>query len=114
MKKCLVCKFPLYEFLNLGKMPIANGFLSPKEFKKEYFFNLRTAYCPKCNMVQLTEFVKREKMFHEHYAFYSSTSTRMAIHFKEFADDVLKRAKNKDQFVVEIGSNDGIMLKNFA
>lgn len=114
IKKCLVCKSSLYEFVDFGKMPIANGFLMPKQFKKEYFFNLRVAFCPKCKMVQLTEFVDREKMFHENYAFYSSTSSRMAQHFKEFAISALKNIKDKDPFVIEIGSNDGIMLKNFA
>ncbi|MBL4656461.1 MAG: hypothetical protein JKX73_00550, partial [Flavobacteriales bacterium] len=28
MKKCLICDAYLEEFLDLGKMPIANGFLS--------------------------------------------------------------------------------------
>ena len=38
LKKCLICKSPLYEFIDFGKMPIANGFLSPEQFKDEYFF----------------------------------------------------------------------------
>ncbi len=117
MKKnisCLICSSPLYQFIDFGKMPIANGFLLPKNFKKEYFFNLGTAFCSKCAMVQLTEFVDREKMFHENYAFYSSTSSRMAQHFKEFAEDVMTRNKSKKIFVVEVGSNDGIMLRNFS
>ena len=39
----------------------------------------------------------------------------MAEHFKDFADHVINDyLKDKDDpFVVEIGSNDGIMLKNF-
>ncbi len=114
LKKCLICKSPLYEFIDFGKMPIANGFLSPEQFKDEYFFNLKTGFCPKCYMVQLLEFVDREKMFHENYAFYSSTSSRMAEHFKKFAENILKRNRRNGMFVVEIGSNDGIMLKHFA
>jgi methylation protein EvaC len=39
----------------------------------------------------------------------------MAVHFKEFADFVKSRyLQSADPFVVEIGSNDGIMLQNFA
>ena len=72
-------------------------------------------FCSNCTMVQLTEQVDREKMFHDEYAFFSSTSTRMAAHFKEFAALVLKSyLPDADPFVVEIGSNDGIMLQNFA
>lgn len=66
-------------------------------------------------MVQLTEQVAREKMFHDHYAFFSSTSRRMAEHFEQFAADAKKTLAGKaDPFVAEIGSNDGIMLKHFA
>jgi len=96
-------------------MPIANGFLSEKEFGKEYFFELATGFCPKCNMVQLIEQPNRDMMFHEHYAFYSSTSAYMQQHFKEFAELVIKDIGKKTKpFIVEIGSNDGIMLQNFA
>jgi methylation protein EvaC len=96
-------------------MPIANGFLSPEQFADEYFFELRVGFCPNCSMVQLLEQPDREKMFHENYAFFSSTSTRMAIHFKEFSDLVITHhLHSEDPFVVEIGSNDGIMLQNFA
>jgi methylation protein EvaC len=96
-------------------MPIANGFLLPGQFASEYFFELKVAHCPACGMVQLTEHVDREKMFHENYAFYSSTSKRMAEHFQRLAEDVRGRyLMGKDPFVVEIGSNDGITLQHFA
>jgi methylation protein EvaC len=96
-------------------MPIANGFLTPEEFSDEYFFELKVAFCEQCRMIQLAELVERERMFHENYAFFSSTSTRMAAHFKEFADWVkAEYLRDADPFVVEMGSNDGIMLKNFA
>jgi methylation protein EvaC len=66
-------------------------------------------------MVQLGEFVDREKMFHDNYAFFSSTSVRMAQHFETFADTVQKKyLTDTDPFVVEIGSNDGILLQHFA
>lgn len=114
-KKCLVCGSPIEPFMSFGRMPIANGFLSPDQFADEYFFDLQVGFCPQCTMVQLTEQVDREKMFHDEYAFFSSTSSRMATHFQEFAAEVMQRyLKSPDPFVVEIGSNDGIMLQNFA
>jgi methylation protein EvaC len=61
------------------------------------------------------EIVDQEKMFHENYAFFSSTSMRMGEHFRDFAGSVRGTHLNaKDPFVVEIGSNDGIMLQHFA
>lgn len=114
MKKCLICDNAINPFISYGMMPIANGFLSKEHFKDEYFFDLQVAHCPSCNMVQLIETPEKEMMFNEHYAFYSGTSEAMKLHFKEFATEVKDRFLSaKDPFVVEIGSNDGIMLNNF-
>jgi methylation protein EvaC len=115
MHNCLICQTEIEPFISFGKMPIANGFLTTEQFADEYFFELKTSFCPRCGMVQLAEQPDREKMFHDNYAFFSSTSARMAAHFKEFADLVVRDyLKSSDPFVVEIGSNDGIMLQHFA
>lgn len=115
MDKCKICNSDTDKVISFGRMPIANGFLEKVQFKDEYFFELKTAFCLNCGMFQLVEQPDREKMFNENYAFFSGTSKNMALHFQEFAE----KAKNSyissdDPFVVEIGSNDGIMLKNFA
>ncbi len=115
MNKCLICSATVQPFISFGRMPIANGFLRADEFAAEYFFDLQVAFCGQCGMVQLLEQPAREQMFNEHYAFYSGTSQGMKIHFQEFADHVMRdHLKGVDPFVVEIGSNDGIMLQNFA
>src|SRR3990167_1213878 len=113
--KCLVCSNSISPFIDFGKQPIANGFLSPNQFKDEYFFDMKIAFCTKCFMVQLTEQPDRSKMFHNNYAFYSSTSRYMVNHFEQFANDVIEKYRlTRDSYVIEIGSNDGIMLKHFA
>jgi methylation protein EvaC len=115
MKPCLICERQIEPFLSFGKMPIANGFLSADQFAEEYFFELKVAFCENCRMVQLAELVERDRMFHDNYAFFSSTSTRMAQHFEEFASWIKRTyLKGNDPFVIEMGSNDGIMLKHFA
>lgn len=114
MKKCLICDTQIGPFMSFGKMPIANGFLRKDEFTNEYFFDLTIAFCQKCGMVQLMEQPAREQMFNENYAFFSGTSGAMAVHFKEFAHRVITNYLPPDNsFVVEIGSNDGIMLQHF-
>ena len=114
MKKCLICDTRIVPFMSFGKMPIANGFLRKDEFTNEYFFELAIAFCQKCKMVQLMEQPAREQMFNENYAFFSGTSEAMAVHFKEFAHHVTKDYLPLDNpFVVEVGSNDGIMLQYF-
>ncbi|MBI2822617.1 MAG: class I SAM-dependent methyltransferase [Acidobacteria bacterium] len=115
MPDCLICRHSFEPFLSFGRMPIANGFLTPDKFADEYFFELKVGFCQRCGMVQLAELVDPRRMFHDSYAFFSSTSARMAAHFEAFADRVLREHLTaSDPFVVEIGSNDGILLRHFA
>lgn len=114
MDQCLICHTTIEPFISFGKMPIANGFLLPAQFEQEVFFDLKVGYCSECHMVQLTETIDPLKLFHEAYAFYSSTSTYMQRHFTAFAEMVRAQYLTaEDSLVVEIGSNDGIMLQNF-
>ena len=96
-------------------MPLADAFLDAHEIADEFFFDLAVGLCEPCGMVQLCERVPDARMFHDRYAYYSSTSTDMKRHFAAFAQDVQRRAlTGPDAFVVEIGCNDGIMLDAFA
>jgi methylation protein EvaC len=101
--------------MSFGRMPIANGFLTADEIPNEYFFELAPAFCDRCGMFQLVEQPQAEKMFHENYAFFSTTSRYMQAHFETFAKKVMTHdlAGRTDPFVVELGSNDGIMLRHF-
>jgi len=97
-------------------MPNANGFLTLEQLPSEPFYELAPAFCDQCKMFQLMEQPEPREMFHDAYAFYSGTSEYMKRHFAAFAEDVaecwLKGVA--DPLVVEIGSNDGIMLRHFA
>ena len=114
MKKCLICEDDFNPFVDFGNMPIANAFSSKEDLQSEYTFAMKVGFCEKCNMVQLIEQPDREKMFHENYAFFSSTSNYMISHFNAFAESVISlQGLTQKSFVVEVGSNDGIMLQNF-
>ena len=114
MNKCLICNTEINPFISYGQMPIANGFIRKEKFDNEYFFHMQMAHCENCSMVQLIETPERQLMFNENYAFFSGTSQAMKTHFFEFAADVKARfLPLENPFVVEIGSNDGIMLQNF-
>ncbi len=104
------------KIISFGEMPIANGFLKQQDFEKEYFFELAVAFCQTSKMFQLVEQPDPKMMFHENYAFFSSTSKKMAEHFEKMANNYLTHflPHPKEAFVVELGSNDGIMLRHFA
>jgi len=112
--KCRTCQHTIDPFMTFGRMPIANGFLLPEQFKDEYFFELKPAFCDRCLTFQIEEQPAPDMMFHEQYAFFSRTSAHMQRHFQGYADWVCNHhLSDGDPFVVEIGSNDGIMLENF-
>ena len=64
-KKCRISEYKLISFLDLGRQPIANGFLNKKDKrKKEYFYNLKVGFSRKSKMVQLLNVPKKEKLSH--------------------------------------------------
>ena len=99
------------EFLDLGKQPIANGFLYEKDFDNEFLFELKAVYDEDTKLVSLKEFVTPELMFNESYTYHASMSETMKIHFKELADKLQKEFNPVN--VLEIGSNDGIFIRHF-
>lgn len=115
MISCRVCNDPIQPFMSFGPMPIANGFLKEEEFSAEYFFEMEAAFCERCGAFQLVQQPDANLMFHANYAFFSSLSKHMQLHFQAYAELVIERVcmGRKDPFVVELGSNDGIMLRHF-
>ncbi len=114
MGKCKICNKAAERIVSFGKMPIANGFLNriPSD---EFFYNLSVAFCPECFMVQLDETVKPDMLFNADYQFISSTSDAMAGHFEKISAEILEKISGKSNpFVIELGCNDGIMLRHIA
>ncbi len=99
----------LKPYIDFGRMPIANAFLTPDQFGQEFFYHMFLGYDPVTKAIGLVNKIPPEKMFHDNYAFFSSTSRGMQGHFRQTAEKLLPYAK--DGIVVEIGSNDGIMLE---
>ena len=115
MTTCLICENQYQPFVNFGDMPIANAFSTIEQLDNEYTFPMQVGFCSNCHMVQLVEQPDREKMFHENYAFFSSTSNYMKEHFKKFSKSIsVLQDLNKSSFVVELGCNDGILLENYV
>ena len=101
-------------FLNLGKQPIANSFLSSisrSSLKKEYFYKLIICFNTKNFLVSVKDPVNPKIQYTDQYAHRASESQTMREAFRKIAKKLQKRFKPKK--VMEIGSNDGVFLKNF-
>lgn len=99
--------------MSFGDMPIANGFIKKDDFKKEFFFKMEVGFSDELSLFQLNEHPKPESMFNDQYPFYTGSSEYMKNHFKDFSNFVKKNFLDSNSRIIEIGSNDGTLLKNF-
>lgn len=71
--------------------------------------------CPKCHLVQLGLVVDATVLFPPEYPYTSSTTKILRENFAElYSECAPLLALKKDDLVVDIGSNDGNLLSNFA
>jgi methylation protein EvaC len=113
--KCRICGGTLHEFVDFGRQPMANAFPEPSQFADEFFYRLAAGMCESCTMVQLIDEVPNERMFHGDYPYRSSGSMVMRAHFASVANHFMERElQGPDKFIVEVGSNDGVMLNAIA
>jgi SAM-dependent methyltransferase len=112
---CRFCRTPLkHTFVDLGVSPLANSYLKAADLNRmEPFYPLHVYACSACFLVQLEELGSPREIFSD-YAYFSSFSESWLEHAKKFALKAVEQFKlNKDSRVVEIGSNDGYLLRFF-
>jgi len=68
--------------------------------------------CRACGAVQLADTVDPTLIYTD-YLYTTSVSRGLSHHFRQYAADVVKRQKRFGSLVVDIGSNDGTLLKAF-
>lgn len=104
---------------SFGMQPLANGFLQDSSVNSEYHFEMSVAVNLENGLFQLVNQPDPSQMFHENYAFFSRTSNFMKSHFEGVAKELREMlAKDgiapEDSFVIEVGSNDGVMLEHMV
>ena len=114
-KYCSLCGYGALELcLDLPNTPIANEFV--KEPGTQETFPLFLVMCEKCRHLQSGALVSPDRLFRD-YVYASSTSPLTVEHLRNQArtiDAVLGLRRKEKTFVVEIGSNDGTLLQQFA
>lgn len=110
-KNCYICeRTDFIDILDLGEMPPANSFLVESEFENEDSFPLAVQLCKNCKSLQLRHLVAPELLF-KNYHYATGASKPLVEHFYELADEIAdKYIRSKSDLVIEIGSNDGVLL----
>lgn len=113
--KCRICGGTLHEVLDLGRQPVSNAFVRAEQADKVPFFQLGVGVCTSCKMVQQLDEVPPHEMYRADYPYRASGSAMIRKHFEDVAQRIIEMSPGgRDGFVVEIGSNDGVMLKTLS
>lgn len=101
--------------LDLTDQPHCNRLVRPDlPPRSEPHFPLRLGFCRACTMVQIDHTIPKESMFSD-YPYVSGTTTTLRTHFAETSQRIADAYKLGPQdLVVDIGSNDGTWLKQYA
>ena len=113
MKKenCRLCNSKDLELkLKLQPTPLATEFV--KNACNQDCIDLDLYQCLNCKHYQLLEIVDPNRLFNK-YVYTSEVSKSVTSHFKNYADLVKEKFLEKNDLIIDIGSNDGTFLKNF-
>ena len=108
-------KKDLIRVLSLGFLPGVNQMQKVGSYKNfEYFFPTNLVFSPSSKLFQIDNIVDKKILFPKSYPYTSSTTKILRENFKDlyFETNSLVNLEKKD-LVVDIGSNDGNLLKRF-
>lgn len=100
----------LVPVFDLGIQPLANDFVGPTEDHSGYA-PLKVLCCPRCGLGQLSVVVNPSVLY-SHYLYVTSQSDTMRQHFDALYTTLSEQGPLGS--LLEIGSNDGALLRHFA
>ena len=110
--KCRFCNSSnLEKYLDLGDMPLVNNLLNSPD-DKHGKAPLRLFWCNNCKMSQLDCVVDPKDLFSNYY-YRSGMSKHFKNHCKNLANELEENVPFYGQFVIDIASNEGTLLKQF-
>ena len=101
-------------FLDLNDQPPANAFITEDQMSHEQLYPLKTYVCEDCQLVQLIDVVDLNELFQNYVYFTAGSGVTTPKHFRDYARSMIDRfGLTSKSFVVELGSNDGLLLRAF-
>lgn len=95
----------------LKKTPIGDDYT--KKIKNNRMHDLKLNMCKKCKFVQLSNVINANRVYGD-YLYVTNTSAGLSQHFYELGKKlIIKKIVSKKSKILEIGSNDGTLLKFF-
>ena len=114
-KTCRVCKTPKpTKAIPLQPTPVGDAYHNNLNKQiSSTVFPLDLYICEKCGLGQLLDVVTPNLLYSD-FIYETAISVGLSDHFKNYAESVISKFKlNNISFIVDIGSNDGTLLKYF-
>ena len=109
---CAICQSKnLTEVLDLGLVPLAGYFPEIDQSMRPELYPLRLLICEKCKLAQVDNIINPDHLFLD-YRYSSSDS--LSNHFLNYAKLLDSRYSVQGKKILEIGSNDGVLLEPLA
>lgn len=114
--QCQICSSKLLEpILSLGHQPIVQEYLTAGRLgEQETTYPLNLCFCKACGLVQLDYIVDPKLVFPQNYPYRTGMTNMLIRNFQTLADRMEEQGFiKKGELIVDIGSNDGSLLKPF-
>jgi 2-polyprenyl-3-methyl-5-hydroxy-6-metoxy-1,4-benzoquinol methylase len=115
LNNCRICNSKsLKKCFSLSDIPIPEKYLKNKISAIQLpRFPLTILICTKCKHIQQKEIINQKKLW-DNYTYFSGQTSAIEKHFNDVSKLILKKIKvTKNDLVIDIGSNDGTLLKYF-
>jgi hypothetical protein len=114
IKKCRSCSSNSLKFISSLGSQYLTGIFPKSKKEKIPKGDLSLVICKKCDLLQLEHSFDADLMYGDNYGYLSSLNPHMVKHLQAKANK-LKKIVNleKDDMVIDIGSNDGTSLSNY-
>ena len=114
IKYCLLCKNKkLKSIFSLGNLFVSN-FVNKNSINKGVKAPLNLVYCSKCTLLQLSHIAPQELMYKRFYWYRSGITKTMRDGLRNIFKESLKFINlKKNDVVLDIGANDGTLLKYY-
>src|SRR3990167_4155037 len=94
--------------------PVGDHYVKVEECNKaQKVFPLDVYFCKSCGLIQLLNMINPEIIYSD-YLYETSTSSGLAQHFEMMASSIIEGwSIDKNSLIMDIGCNDGTLLKAF-
>ncbi|MDO8667860.1 MAG: class I SAM-dependent methyltransferase [bacterium] len=112
--QCQICSEKNLEtILSFGHQPIVQNYLTAEQLNQpEITYPLNFCYCSNCGLAQLDYIIDQKLVFPLNYPYRTGLTNMLIKNFRSLADTLEKKyLLTTDDLIIDIGSNDGSLLK---